>query len=171
MKLTLKKLSHNARMSEETYCFSAVVCIDGVPAFEVLNRGHGGCDEHNPIGKGPDHAAHYAAMRAAVQRCEDYAASLPGEEFHGKTLKKDLDWLVADLVTEALREKHKAKFLKLRFLAVHILEGEELLTIKMKPGFTVTSDVIRQMAAKYPNGKILNTLPSNEAWEIAKKFY
>jgi hypothetical protein len=43
MKITLKNFKHLARLSEETLCFTATVCIDGDKAGFASNHGHGGC--------------------------------------------------------------------------------------------------------------------------------
>ncbi len=42
MKITLKNFKHLARLSEETLCFTATVCIDGDKAGFASNHGHGG---------------------------------------------------------------------------------------------------------------------------------
>lgn len=43
MKITLKNFKHLARLSQETLCFTATVCIDGEKAGFASNHGHGGC--------------------------------------------------------------------------------------------------------------------------------
>ena len=43
MKITLKNFKHLARLSEETLCFTATVCIDGDKAGFASNHGHGSC--------------------------------------------------------------------------------------------------------------------------------
>jgi hypothetical protein len=40
--ITLKHFAHQARLSEETLCFTATVCLDGKPAGFAFNRGCGG---------------------------------------------------------------------------------------------------------------------------------
>jgi len=42
-RLTLKSFKTVKFMSEETTCFTAVVCIDGKVIGEAANEGHGGC--------------------------------------------------------------------------------------------------------------------------------
>lgn len=42
MNITLKNFKHLARLSEETLCFTATVCIDGKKAGFASNHGHGG---------------------------------------------------------------------------------------------------------------------------------
>lgn len=49
MNLALTKVTYNQRLSEETPAYGAVVTLDGKPFCEVLNRGHGGCDEQRMI--------------------------------------------------------------------------------------------------------------------------
>lgn len=44
MKIELRKISHNTRLSEETHAYSADLFVDGAKVAEVSNHGHGGCD-------------------------------------------------------------------------------------------------------------------------------
>jgi len=41
-KITLKGFKYYAGMSQETNCFVATVCFDGVPVMTAENQGHGG---------------------------------------------------------------------------------------------------------------------------------
>lgn len=50
MKIELRNITYNARLSEETAAYAAVVWIDGERAFDVKNDGHGGCDYVYAIG-------------------------------------------------------------------------------------------------------------------------
>lgn len=43
LNVTLTSVQENKALSEETPCFTAVVCIDGKPVAFVGNNGHGGC--------------------------------------------------------------------------------------------------------------------------------
>lgn len=45
MKVELRKVSINKRLSQETTCFSADIWIDGKKVGEAANRGHGGPNE------------------------------------------------------------------------------------------------------------------------------
>lgn len=47
MRLTVKHLNINERMSEETLCFSGDLMVNGVFAAVVRNRGTGGCNEYD----------------------------------------------------------------------------------------------------------------------------
>lgn len=162
MKITLKKLSHNNRLSEETYCFSAIVCIDGKPVFEAANRGHGGCHEYHPINGDRE------GMEKAKELLDAHAAAIPAEMFHGMEMKHDADWVISDLVTAALEEKEKAKLGKKMQTVIHMVEGAELFTLKLRPGQFVTHETIASAAKKYPTAKVLNGMPLDEAWAIAR---
>lgn len=48
-RLSVKNVKLHEDMSEETACFSAVLCIDGKKAAEISNRGQGGCNNYYPI--------------------------------------------------------------------------------------------------------------------------
>lgn len=50
MNFTLTKIKYFASMSHETYCFQAVLCLDGKPVAEIENSGTGGADFQYPIG-------------------------------------------------------------------------------------------------------------------------
>lgn len=43
--IELKNIKHHADMSEETFCYSASVWLNGTRVGTVTNRGHGGPDE------------------------------------------------------------------------------------------------------------------------------
>lgn len=49
MIIELKNLKTLASLSEETHCYTATIYVDGKPAFQASNRGHGGCDDYRPI--------------------------------------------------------------------------------------------------------------------------
>lgn len=40
--VSLKKIQYSSFASQETSCFSAIVCLDGLPIAEAFNEGHGG---------------------------------------------------------------------------------------------------------------------------------
>jgi len=54
MKVELKSVKVNQRMSEETLCFSATIYVDGKKVGEVLNRGCGGCNDYHFDGLRPN---------------------------------------------------------------------------------------------------------------------
>ena len=53
LKIELKKVSHNARLSQETPAYTAEIWVDGKFFCEASNHGHGGPDMHRPRGAMP----------------------------------------------------------------------------------------------------------------------
>ena len=53
MNLEMKSIKHFASGSQETYCYTAVVYLDGKPFADVSNDGHGGSDYVHPHDKSP----------------------------------------------------------------------------------------------------------------------
>lgn len=51
MKIELRKLQIAKQLSEESTAYSAEIWIDGERAFLASNRGSGGCDFYQPVGR------------------------------------------------------------------------------------------------------------------------
>ncbi len=68
---SLKNVSVNQRMSEETTCFSADVYRDGVKVLAVTNRGFGG--GHN----------YYDYVKGALDDADAYARTRPATVYQG----------------------------------------------------------------------------------------
>lgn len=118
--LGLSKFTHNARLSRETRNYAAVVLVDGVAAFEVLNDGHGGGDEVQPVlprgAKITDAgvwAEARARMRDARKRIADAAASMPAYadsvQFGEGVL---CECVIGDLVTHYLAKRDLTRYAK-----------------------------------------------------------
>lgn len=161
MKLSLSKIKYAAFASQETNCFEAILCIDGVPSLRVNNDGHGGSDWHHDIVPG------------ATKRVIEYAETLP-EEAHPLCkdhldntkplmLKPTIETLVGDLLEDYLVNRQlKAK------LKGHTLFVEpSLLGIRQVKGTgaPVTDWVVRN----YPKARILNLMPYAEALKIFRQ--
>lgn len=86
MHCELKNVSINARLSEETTCFTADLWIDGVKAASVSNRGTGGSNDY------------CFADRALEARFTAYCESLPPVQFSGDSLPMDADLFIGELL-------------------------------------------------------------------------
>lgn len=47
--IEVRNLKTLASLSEETHCYTATIYVNGKPAFEASNHGHGGADLYRPI--------------------------------------------------------------------------------------------------------------------------
>jgi len=138
---TLKNVSVNQRMSEETTCFSANVYRDGVKVLAVSNRGYGGAHGYDEY------------VRGALADADAYAKSLPDAIYCGRILSSDLDSLVDTLLNEHLLEKDAKKYLK-KFC---FKDGDYLYTMKVSPDCAKTAAYV---AATYPNAIIMRDAAS-----------
>jgi len=157
MKIELKAIQHNSKLSQETYCFSAVVYIDGVRAGAANNAGTGGANSYDPP--------------ALWARLEEYAKTLPAIKSHGMTLKVDADMLILDLVTDWLLEKDLRSMLAKRIGFTQNTCEELQFTKALKPA--QLADLLRDEAGLRKSLKdvkeILNLMPFDQALKIWMK--
>lgn len=107
MKIELKKIEFNERMSEETNCFSADLYINGKHIGEASNRGHGGPTDYHSINK---------EGHALIKEAEAYCKTLPPYTYEmsgeNHSIEMDLEMLIDDLITKYLQDKELQKFRK-----------------------------------------------------------
>ncbi len=113
MKIELKRISFNERMSEETNCFVADLHINGKKVGYCKNDGHGGCtDIHG------DSKSDYQVIAEA----EAYCKTLPKVKSGTFEWEQDLEWVVNMLLEDHLKAKFelkaKKKFEKLQLNSI-----------------------------------------------------
>lgn len=117
MKFQLKSVQYNSTLSEETYCFSAKLYIDGVHSFNVANAGQGG---ETVVRRTPK-----------SQYCEDevnaWLANNRPADPQFPNLTHCLDFEIGDLMLRWLQERELNKMLKKGILAT---DGEALFVFK-----------------------------------------
>jgi lambda repressor-like predicted transcriptional regulator len=102
MNITLKKISYNERLSEETAAFAAGIYIDGKKAGDASNHGHGGPTDIHIYD--PD-------IRKAA---DAYCSTLPPLELgYGlNPIPMTLEHLIDGLLNDHLEAKEKKKWCK-----------------------------------------------------------
>jgi hypothetical protein len=138
---TLKNVSVNQRMSEETTCFVADVYRNGVKVLSVQNRGCGGSHNYNEYVKG------------SIAEADTYAKTLPAIVYQGVTIAPDLDSMIDDLLNEHLLEKDAKKYMK-KFC---FKEDGNLYTMNVSPDCAKTA---AYFADTYPNAVIIRDIES-----------
>ena len=107
MKIELKKISFNERMSEETNCFVADLHIDGKKVGYVKNDGHGGQTDCRGYTK-EDYQV--------ITKAEAYCKTLPKVKHGNMEWEQSLedvidglfeDWLMAKINAKAEKQKQK----------------------------------------------------------------
>ena len=104
MNISMKNVSYNDRMSEETSCFSAGICVDGKKAGNASNRGQGGSTMIDPPDLG--------------QRINAYAKTLPPVQAYDMTLEMNADMLLGRLLEQFLLRRDMKAALRKRVLFV-----------------------------------------------------
>ena len=155
MNIELKNVSYNARLSEETSCFSAAVYIDGKKEGTVANRGCGGCNEYWP--------------HALEDKLQAHAKTLPPieAEFSGK-LDMDADLLIGQLLDDHLIAKDFDRAIKAKLL--YVKPDGHLYEVKPKAPLTVQKYLDHR--AEIPWMKdvtVLNTMARGEAIALYRK--
>lgn len=100
MKIELKKIEHNERLSEETDCFSANLYIEGKLAGIASNAGHGG------------NTNYYGTSETGwelIRKAEEYCKTLPSEKHGDFKIKIDLEYYIDKLLSQYLRARFKKK--------------------------------------------------------------
>ena len=157
MKIELKNIKHMESLSEETNCYSATLHVNGKKIGTVSNAGHGGPDEFN-------------GDQAAFAKAEAWlAANKPPVQLYGDaTTPMDMELYCGELLTAHLISKDlKAS---LRCSVLFIKEGvEEISQIRWKGVRTITPIHIETVKSKYPQARILNEIPFDEALALFTK--
>jgi hypothetical protein len=160
-RITLRSIKHSEFASEETNCFEAVVCFDGKPVCAVSNDGRGGCDMHHPL-KGKN----WEQMREAMAPMEAYIKTLPRsapDEHFPEGLEETLETVVGDLLTRHLHRKDLTRLLSKAVVFVDV-DGK-MYTSKPKKPHPVSA-LVELFGRKYPERKLLNTMPLDEALTV-----
>lgn len=133
MKIQLHKMKLSPALSQETTAYTAVILVDGRPAFHASNHGHGAADQFQPVQgyDGPD--------LATVDKWL-VANEPPGEPLEADPAKRspfdcghacDLELFVARLIDQHQAQKQLARLLKVSILRIG--DDEQIYKLKMKP--------------------------------------
>lgn len=146
MKIELRKLSTNQKLSEETNCFSADVYVDGVKAAEHSNYGHGGPDMVRVIDK-----EKYAEFEAWCKAQPPIPIGLGTD----RTIEMNAELYVGELVEKMIQSKRLKRTCKGKTL--FRVEGDKADMWRIvKEEFTpdVRKRIVTLCETKHPNKKV-----------------
>jgi hypothetical protein len=103
MKIELKKISFNERMSEETNCFVADLYINGKKVGYCKNDGRGGCTDYN---------SYNPEDRKVIADAEVYCKALPQTEWKDMKFDQSLESVIDQLLEDWFKERGKKKIEK-----------------------------------------------------------
>ncbi len=160
MNLEMKSIKHFASGSQETYCYTAVVYLDGKPFADVSNDGHGGSDYVHPHDKSPLTKVQ-GAWRKKFDEIEEYFASLPKTdvgkyEWSPEGFDQKFEYWCAEQVTNFLYKKDMKKDMRRHHL------------VKLEDGLYQWRHEVAvwKIKRQHPEAIILNDLPEAEALAI-----
>ena len=164
MKLELKNIKVCKWASEETHCYQAVVYVNGKPAIEVSNEGHGGSDSQWAVDSN-----NKTIVDEVNTWCEK---TLPKWKGHGnKMYPTDLEIWCGEQVNNYLTQK-ELKRLFTRDLKSKILfvENDKLQSLSWKKCKVLTEAHFKYFKDKYPQRNALNFMPKDKAIAIYSKY-
>lgn len=107
MRIELRRINHNPKLSEETNAYTAEVWIDGERAFLARNQGQGGYDLYHQVG------------RWSEAEVNDWLkAHRPVQPFQGLTLEHDLEAEVGDLLARSLELRRLKRLLRTNLVTI-----------------------------------------------------
>lgn len=174
--MELKAIKHMASLSEETFCYSANVYINGKKAISVSNSGHGGCDNQDEVIKG--------ALSAAEDYCKRHgdASFLTGIHEKNQADGEDRDPVMwhsleswcSDEVSNHLARKELNKDLKKKVVILDKEDGKAYMYPIRQQGRDWPVDTIVNAVAsaeKYPKGFVVinNIEDKSEQLKVYRK--
>lgn len=156
MKLELKNIKYFASGSQETYCYTATLYVNGKRTAEISNSGHGGCDEVRSVTED-------IATTGRLDLAEAHCKAMPKTEYHGTMLGHTLESVCHNLVTDHLAVKDLKRVLRRKFL-FQTAEGSVIETPRRK-GDTNES-IIADITKQSPGAKLLNAMGFDDALAI-----
>lgn len=109
MKIELRKISFNERMSEETNCFVADLYIDGKKVGYCENRGTGGSTDYHGNSKEDN---------AIIAKAEEYCKTLPKVKYNDMEWEQSLEGVIDDCLDAYLKEKEENKRKKMHLKGI-----------------------------------------------------
>lgn len=122
LEFALKGIQYSARMSEETFCFSAFLYINGKKVADVHNDGHGGATSIRGIT-----SEDYKLIRSAEEYCKTLPEHVFSDERLGGSIPMDLEMLVNDMLGAFLmrKDEEKAQRKMEKLMNTHIVAGKK----------------------------------------------
>ena len=135
-------------MSEETYCYTAIIYLNGKPFCYAKNRGNGGSDFYDKHEKFNDN------YRETLNQIEDFCYSSFGYDLE--------TWIAFEIEDQQLKKELKGL---IKNKVVYFREGQIfLLNIKY---IKTHHDVIEK---KFDTSSILNAMNFEDAFSLFKQY-
>lgn len=96
MNISITNIEYFPKLSEETCCFSATLCLDGNPIAQVRNHGTGGANTYSPLG----FMNEYLENKKLLESVQKWAESLEPRiiQEYDITVSNEIDFVVDDML-------------------------------------------------------------------------
>lgn len=168
MNLTLKNIKHAAFASEETYCYSAVLYLDGKALAIVGNDGQGGCDYVHPATRTMDMNVYRSALEeitAFFLGQPEKATGIPNPDGTEFMMRDTLETWCSYQVSLFLAAKEMSRELKKHIIFVKNKNDSDLFRLKIVD-MSKISILKARIKKDFPDSVILNDLSKEDAFGL-----
>jgi hypothetical protein len=157
MRIELKSVRYNEKLSDETRCFSASIYIDGSNVGEARNTGTGGATDVMPW--------------ALADQLNAYAATLPPDTYTHNGITHSYPRNAESVIDEAFEQWHRHKeqrqfATRLSTRLISVRGGQVYESKRVTPAQLVAWLPAVAVRAETEGYVSLNHLPPAEAWNI-----
>lgn len=168
--ITIKSVKIIKSLSEETFCYTATIYVNGKPFCKGSNHGHGGPDFYTPIKK---NNGSLAALNNDLEKLDSDLALTPVKDY--PDLSNNLELVVGELLNihQLIAE---AKNILKRISYFETVDGKTNLmqfSSKIKPSNFSADDVREHFGEKRISDNkiiVLNGLPIDEVAKLLAKY-
>lgn len=176
-KIALKSIKVNLGLSEETFCFTATLWVDGKRFGEIKNHGHGGPDDVYPK------SGNYDDVNALAMRVRETFPRICTEEDDPPIIQANfpeglaasLESVCSELISDHLMAQDLKRLLRTNYLAKRISGGGVFQWKKRDFGMGEVGGTKKrgaicafELMARHKGYQPLNSLPFDEALAIFK---
>ncbi len=147
MKITLEKIRFCHELSHETCAYTAILCVDGTPAFHASNQGCGGADLYRPLPgfDGP-----------TIEEIDRYlTANGPPVQAGGETFACDLELTVAGLLDQKRARNRLSSLLTHKIV---LIQTEDDRPVLYAYPFAPTASALARVRLDVERGKLSGVL-------------
>ena len=163
MKLTLKSVKHNERLSRDSHCFTATLYVDNKKMFGVMDDGWGGCMETYYIKGGVKDVGAKEIEIDKVLKQTPRERKPEHDKYNLPVLDNCLEFVVCDLVNQFLQDREIKKYLR----RITYMVGDEMYEVKTKPTAENIARV-KQQSWWNDTNVLLNGMPIEEVRQYFK---
>ena len=160
MKIELKNIKHSEFASHETFCYEAILYVEGKPFAQVSNDGQGGSDRLYQDDRFKDLDAWSKCHALLKMHCADKFRWTMGDGW----IEGSIETACHELVSDHLIRKDLNKALK----EPCYLDGNQIVSYNVSSKRPNIFDQLRRQLKK-PELVFLNELPKDEAFKMLKE--